>query len=42
MTEEKATMMRTSDLGLRLFRAVILGENRGGNNSKSREKLQRS
>jgi len=39
MTEEKATMMRTSDLGLRLFRAVILGKDRGGNDSESCEKL---
>jgi len=39
MTEEKATMMRTSDLGLRLFRAVILGEDGRGNDSESCEKL---
>jgi hypothetical protein len=31
-------MMRTGDWGLRLFRAVTLDEDRGGNNSESCEK----
>jgi hypothetical protein len=35
-------MMRTSDLGLRLLRTVILGEHRRGNDDDSSEKSKRS
>jgi hypothetical protein len=35
-------VMRTSDLGLRLLRTVVLGEDRRGNDGESSEKLKRS
>ncbi len=38
----EAAIMRTCDLCLRLLRAVVLGEDRRCNDSKSSEELKRS